>query len=53
MKEITVFGTATVTVSTIIRVSDDANLSEEEIYARAEQEFRGIIPYAEMVGTIN
>lgn len=42
MKEIRVFGHATVTVSTIIKVRDDTELSEKNILARAKKKFSGI-----------
>jgi len=37
-----VFGTATVTVSTVIRVQDNTKLSEKEILARAKKKFGGM-----------
>lgn len=42
MKEIRVFGHATVTVSTVIKVRDDTELSEKDILTRAKKKFSGI-----------
>ena len=45
MKEIRVFGHATVSVSTVIKVRDGTELSENEILARAKKKFGGIHAY--------
>ncbi len=45
MKEIRVFGHATVTVSTVIKVRDDTELTEDQIFARAKKSFSGINAY--------
>ena len=45
MKEIRVFGHAQVTVSVVIRVRDDAELTEKEIFQRARRKFGGIHSY--------
>ncbi|WP_298028749.1 hypothetical protein [uncultured Dysosmobacter sp.] len=42
MKQITVFGHATVTVSVVINVRDGTELSEKEILSRARKKFGGI-----------
>ncbi len=46
MKKYRVFGHTTVTVSTVIKVSDDEELDAEEIYARASDSFEGIDAFA-------
>lgn len=51
MKRIRVFGRATVTVSTIIEVGDDENLSDKEIYDRASENFGGIMSFVGNGGT--
>lgn len=45
MKKIRVFGHATVTVSTVIEVRDDTDLTEKEIFTRAKKKFGGIHSY--------
>lgn len=45
MREIRVFGHAQVTVSVVIRVRDDAELTEKEIFQRARRKFGGIHIY--------
>ena len=42
MKEIQVFGHVTATVSTIIKVRDNTELTEKQILARAKKKFSGI-----------
>lgn len=42
MKEIRVFGHATVTVSTVIKIRDNTELTEPEIFAKAKKKFSGI-----------
>ena len=51
MKRLRVFGHATVTVSTVIEVKDDENLTEEEIYDRARANFGGIMSFVGNGGT--
>ena len=51
MKRLRVFGHATVTVSTVIEVKDDENLTEEEIYDRAGENFGGIMSFVGNGGT--
>lgn len=51
MKKIRVFGHATVTVSTIIKVEDGEKLNEEEIYDRARENFGGIMAFVGNGGT--
>lgn len=51
MKKLRVFGHATVTVSTIIEVEDGEDLTEEEIYDRARENFGGIMAFAGNGGT--
>lgn len=46
MKKYRVFGHTTVAVSTVIKVPDDEELTEEEIYERASDTFGGISPFA-------
>lgn len=46
MKKYRVFGHTTVTVSTVIKVPDDEELTEEEIYEQAAAEFSGIGAFA-------
>lgn len=45
MKEIRVLGHTTVTVSTVIKVRDDTNLSEKDIINRAKKQFTGVQAY--------
>lgn len=45
MREIRVFGHAQVTVSVVIRVRGDAELTEKEIFQRARRKFGGIHSY--------
>ena len=45
MREIRVFGHAQVTVSVVIRVRGDAELTEKEIFQRAGRKFGGIHSY--------
>lgn len=51
MKKLRVFGHATVTVSTIIEVEDGEDLTEEEIYDRARENFGGVMAFAGNGGT--
>lgn len=51
MKKIRVFGHATVTVSVLIEVEDNEELTEEEIYDRARENFGGIMAFAGNGGT--
>lgn len=51
MKKLRVFGHATVTVSTIIEVEDGEDLTEEEIYDRARENFGGIMAFCGNGGT--
>lgn len=46
MKKYRVYGHATVTVSTVIEVPDEEELTAEEIYERAEDTFSGIGAFA-------
>lgn len=46
MKKLRVSGHATVTVSVLIEVGDDEELTEEEIYDRARENFGGIMAFA-------
>lgn len=45
MKQYRVYGTTTVTVSTVVEVADDENLTEEEICERAACEFQGVASF--------
>ena len=45
MREIRVFGHAQVTVSVVIRVRGDAELTEKEIFQRARRKLGGIHSY--------
>lgn len=51
MKKLRVFGYATVTVSVLIEVGDDEELTEEEIYDRARENFGGIMSFVGNGGT--
>jgi len=51
VKKIRVFGHATVTVSVLIEVEDNEELTEEEIYDRARENFGGIMAFAGNGGT--
>jgi hypothetical protein len=42
MKEIQVYGHTTVTVSTVIKVRDNTELTESEIISRARRKFGGV-----------
>ena len=46
MKRYRVFGHTTITVTTVVEVEEDEELTEEEIYERAQKGFGGIVPYA-------
>lgn len=45
MKKIRVFGDAVVTVSCVIYVRDNTQLSQKEIFRRAKKKFNGIHEY--------
>ena len=51
MKKLRVFGHTEVTVSVLIEVGDDEELTEEEIYDRARENFGGIMAFAGNGGT--
>ena len=51
MKKLRVSGHATVTVSVLIEVGDDEELTEEEIYDRARENFGGIMSFVGNGGT--
>lgn len=51
MRQVRVFGHATITVSVLIEVEDGEELTEEEIYERAAEEFGGIMAFAGNGGT--
>lgn len=53
MREIRVFGHAQVTVSVVIRVRGDAELTEKEIFQRARRKFGGYIATSETAEMTN
>lgn len=46
MKRYRVFGNTNIVVTTIIEVPDDKELTEEEIYAKAHDTFKGVASFA-------
>lgn len=59
MKRYRVYGTVTVTVETLVEMPDNKDYSEEEVFAKAEEEFEGIDNYAgnggidKLIGVVN
>ena len=52
MKKLRVFGHTEVTVSVLIEVGDDEELTEEEIYDRARENFGGIMAFAAQTSSL-